>query len=53
MRKTLSALSSCFILSIAAALSHAQEAPPSAAAPDAAAKATPADGHVIHVTAPP
>ena len=53
MRKTLSVLGSCFVFAIAAALSQAQEVPPaSPAAPEAAAKATPADGHVIHVTAP-
>jgi hypothetical protein len=53
MIKTLSVLSSCFILSIAAGLSEAQEIPPAArAALEAGAKPTPADGHVIHVTAP-
>jgi hypothetical protein len=53
MIKTFSVLGSCFILAIAGALSQAQVAPPaSPAAPEAAAKATPADGHVIHVTAP-
>ena len=53
MTKTLSILSACFLLAIAAELSQSQEAPPaSPAAPATAAKATPADGHVIHVTAP-
>lgn len=53
MIRTLNILSACFILAIAAGLSPAQEAPPaSPTAPEAAAKATPADGHVIHVTAP-
>ena len=53
MIKTLSVLNCCFILVIAAGLLQAQEAPPVApAAPETAAKATPADGHVIHVTAP-
>ena len=53
MIKTRSLLNSCFILAVAAALSQAQEAPPvSPAAREAAAKVTPADGHVIHVTAP-
>jgi Protein of unknown function (DUF1264) len=53
MTKTLSVLSSCFILAIAAGLSQAQEASAtSPAAPEAAVKATPADGHVIHITAP-
>jgi hypothetical protein len=53
MIKLLSALSSCFILAIAAALSHGQQAPPvSPVPPEIAARATPADGHVIHVTAP-
>jgi hypothetical protein len=53
MIKTLSALSPCFILAIAAGLSQAQEASPgSSAKPDAAAKATPADGHVVHIMAP-
>ena len=53
MKKTLGVLSSCFVFAIAAALSQAQEVcPASPAAPEAAAKATPADGHVIHVTAP-
>jgi uncharacterized protein DUF1264 len=53
MRKTLSALSSCFIFTVAAGLSQAQEVPPASRAElEAAAKVTPADGHVIHVTAP-
>lgn len=53
MLKPLSVLGPCFILTVAAALSQAQEAPPaSPAAPESAAKMTPADGHVIHVTAP-
>jgi hypothetical protein len=53
MRKALSVLSSCFILAIAPGPSQAQDAPPaSPAAPQAAKKATPVDGHVIHVTAP-
>jgi hypothetical protein len=53
MRQTFSVLSSCFILATAAGLSQAQEAPAaSPAAQEPAAKATPADGHVIHVTAP-
>ena len=53
MLKTLSVLCPCFILAIAFGLSQAQEASPgSPAAPDAAAKATPADGHVIHIMAP-
>jgi hypothetical protein len=53
MLKPLSVLSSCFILVIAAELSQTQEVPrASAAAPEAAGNATPADGHVIHVTAP-
>jgi len=53
MTKTPSVLSSCFILVIAAGILQAQESPPvSPAAPETAAKATPADGHVIHVTAP-
>ena len=53
MLKTLSVLGPCFILAIAAALLQAQEIPPaSRAALEAAGKPTPADGHVIHVTAP-
>ncbi len=53
MTKTPSVLSSCFILVIAAGILQAQESPPvSPPAPENAAKATPADGHVIHVTAP-
>ena len=53
MIKTLSILGSCFILAIAIALLQAQEGPPALpGAPDASGKATPADGHVIHVTAP-
>lgn len=53
MIKTLSILCSCFILAIAAGLSQSQEVPPvSLSRPEAAAKATAADGHVIHVTAP-
>ena len=53
MTKTLSVLNSCFILVIAAGLSQAQESPPALpAAPETPAKVTPADGHVIHVTAP-
>jgi hypothetical protein len=53
MIKVQSALSTCLVLAIAAGLSQAQEAPP--ASPHAlvtGGKATPADGHVIHVTAP-
>ena len=53
MIKILRVLSSCFILAIAAGFSRAQEVPPaSPAAAEAAGRATPADGHVIHVTAP-
>jgi len=53
MNRTLSLLNGCFIVAMAAALSLAQEAPSaSPTAPEASAKATPADGHVIHVTAP-
>ena len=53
MIQALSVLSSCFILAIAVVLSQAQEAPPaSPAVPETASKATPADGHIIHVTAP-
>ena len=53
MIQRLSVLNSCFLLVIAVGLSQAQDAPPVLpVAPDAAAKATPADGHVIHVTAP-
>jgi len=53
MIRTLNVLSACCILAIAAGLSPAQEAPPaSPTALEAAAKATPADGHVIQVTAP-
>jgi hypothetical protein len=53
MNRTLSLLNGCFIVAMAAALSLAQEAPPAVpTAPEASAKATPADGHVIHVTAP-
>ena len=53
MRKSLSVLTSYFILAIAFGFSQAQEAPPAPPpAPETAAKATPADGHVIHVTAP-
>lgn len=45
--------SPCFILAIAVALSQAQElSPASPAAHEGTAKATPVDGHVIHVTAP-
>src|SRR5688500_4726120 len=53
MIKILPVLSSCFILGIATGVLQAQESPPvSPVAPEAVAKATPADGHVIHVTAP-
>lgn len=53
MIKPLSVLSSCFLLAIAVVLSQAQEAPPASPVTDVgAAKTTPADGHVIHVTAP-
>ena len=53
MTKTLTVLISCFILAIAAALAQGQQAPPvSPASPEIVARATPADGHVIHVTAP-
>ena len=53
MKKALSVLSSGFILAIAAGILQAQESPPaSPVVPEAVAKATPADGHVIHVTAP-
>lgn len=53
MINTTTTLSACFILAIAAGLSQPQDASPaSSAAPETAAKATPADGHVIHVTAP-
>ena len=53
MKNTTTVLSACFILAIAAGLSQPQDASPaSSAAQEADAKATPADGHVIHVTAP-
>ena len=53
MIQPLSVLSSCFLLAIAVGLSQAQEAPPAPPVADVgAAKTTPADGHVIHVTAP-
>ena len=53
MIKTLTVLTSCFILAIASELPQAQEASTvSPATPETAARATPADGHVIHVTAP-
>jgi hypothetical protein len=50
MIKTVSALSCSIVLAIPSGFSLAQ-APP-APAPEAGAKATPADGHVIHVMAP-
>jgi hypothetical protein len=52
MIKILGIVSLCFVLVIAGALSEAQEAPPALPAVEAAAMATPVDGHVIHVTAP-
>ena len=53
MIRILSVLSPYFILAIAAALSQAQDASfASRVAHEATAKATPVDGHVIHVTAP-
>src|SRR5574339_442525 len=53
MRRMLNVLGYCFILAMWAALVEAQETLPAGmAAPEAAAKATPADGHVIHITAP-
>jgi hypothetical protein len=53
MFKTVGVLSCCLAVAITAGFSLAQEAPPGPApAPEASAKVTPADGHVIHVTAP-
>ena len=53
MIRILTVLSPCVILAIAAALSQAQEvSPASPAADQGTVKATPVDGHVIHVTAP-
>jgi hypothetical protein len=53
MNRTLGLLNGCFIVALAAPLSLAQQAPSaSPTAPEASAKVTPADGHIIHVTAP-
>lgn len=52
MIKPLRVFSACFILVIAVELSQAQEPPLALPPASDAATATPADGHVIHITAP-